>query len=120
MTWSETHRRWQALAEIEALVNASDSDELPWTPAYAAIFGDRDNLAAALRHRWIQTRDAQLDTHVPEDVLEEQRRRLVARNAGVLRALARHDRDRTGSAPVVAVPSYAGPSDLPRTDPIPA
>lgn len=92
MSWTETHRRWQALAEIEALVNASGTDELPWNQEYADIFGDRDGLVAALRYRWKLTRDAQLDLNVPEAVLEEQYRRLQERNAGVLRVLAHYRR----------------------------
>lgn len=88
MGWTETHRRWQALQEIEALANASTTDELPWTDEYADIFGDRATLVAALRHRWDQTRRAQLDTHLPERVLDQQWCRLHERHAGVLRLLA--------------------------------
>ena len=91
MSWTETHRRWQALQEIEALATASAIDELPWNEEYADIFGDRDTLAAALLHRVRQTRRAQLDTHLPEPVLEEQWLRLRARQAGVLRLLERYD-----------------------------
>lgn len=91
MGWTETHRRWQALQEIETLANTAGIDELPWTPEYAEIFGDRDTLAAALQYRWEQTRRAQLDTHLPERVLEEQWRRLQTRHAGVLRLLDRYD-----------------------------
>ena len=90
MSWNQTHRRWQALQEIETLANAG-ADELPWNTEYAELFGDRDGLAAALRYRWELTRDAQLDTHLSETVLEEQRRRLETRNAGVLRLLHRHE-----------------------------
>jgi len=90
MSWTETHRRWQALQEIEALANAG-CDELPWNETYAEIFGDRDALAEALRYRWNLTRAAQLDTHLTEDVLEQQHDRLVQRNAGVLRLLRHHE-----------------------------
>lgn len=90
MSWTETHRRWQALQEIEALASAG-CEELPWNTDYAAIFGDRDGLAAALRYRWNLTRAAQLDTHLSERVLEQQRARLEARNHGVLRMLQRHE-----------------------------
>ena len=92
MTWTETHRRWQALAEIEALVNASNTDELPWNDEYADIFGDRDGLVAALRYRWNLTRNAQLDLNVPEPVLEEQWHRLQRRHAAILRVLEQHRR----------------------------
>ncbi len=96
MGWTETHRRWQALREIEERANASlddgpGLDTLPWTPEYAEIFGDRATLVAALRHRWQQTRRAQLDSHLPEHVLEEQWCRLHTRHAGVLQLLARYD-----------------------------
>src|SRR3954468_13149752 len=91
MGWTETHRRWQALQEIEAWANAGTPDELPWSPDYAEIFGDRDGLITALRSRWEQARRAQLDSHLPERVLEEQWRRLHARHAGVLRLLELHD-----------------------------
>jgi hypothetical protein len=90
MSWTETHRRWQALQEIEALASAG-CEELPWNTEYAEIFGDRDNLAAALRYRLKVTRDAQLDTHLPELIIEEQRMRLVERNAGVVRLLRNHE-----------------------------
>ena len=90
MSWTETHRRWQALQEIEALASAG-CDELPWNTEYAEIFGDRDSLAAALRYRLKLAHDAQLDTHMAEPVIEEQRLRLVERNAGVIRLLRNHD-----------------------------
>lgn len=104
MSWTETHRRWQALQEIDALVSAG-CDELPWNSEYAEIFGDRDGLAATLRHRWNQTRQAQLDTHLPEDVLEQQRDRLTARNAGVLRLLSSYASSGLDLAAPPAVPS---------------
>jgi len=91
MGWTETHRRWQALQEIEALASAGSIDEIPWTDDYAGIFGDRAALVAALRHRWQQTRRAQLDSHLPEHVLEEQWCRLHTRHAGLLRLLERYD-----------------------------
>jgi len=90
MSWTETHRRWQALQEIEALAGAG-CEELPWNNDYAEIFGDRDGLAEALRYRLRIARDAQLDTHLPESVLEQQRVRLVERNAGVVRLLRSHE-----------------------------
>jgi hypothetical protein len=90
MGWTETHRRWNALQEIEARANAGSLDALPWTEEYADLFGDSDRLVAALRSRWEHARRAQLDSHLPEPVLEEQWRRLRARHAGVLRLLERH------------------------------
>lgn len=100
MTWTETHRRWQALAEIETLVNASTSDELPWNAEYAEIFGDRDGLVAALTYRLNLNRDTQLDLTLPEHVLEEQCRRLTERNAGIVRVLAQYREASSAIAPV--------------------
>ncbi|MFL6173641.1 MAG: hypothetical protein ACJ716_12195 [Marmoricola sp.] len=96
MSWTETHRRWQALQEIDALASAG-CEELPWNTEYAEIFGDRDTLAAALRYRLELTRDAQLDTHMSETVLEQQRLRLVERNAGVVRLLRNHEVSTAGA-----------------------
>ena len=90
MGWTETHRRWQALQEIERQANAGALDALPWNDEYAEVFGTPDALAAALRHRWRQTRHAQLDTHLPEETLDAQWHRLHERHAGVLRLLARY------------------------------
>lgn len=98
MGWTDTHRRWNALQDIEARANAGTLDMLPWSPEYADIFGDRDRLAAAVRSRWEQARRAQLDSHLPEHVLEEQWRRLHARHRGVLRLLERYDATRSDEA----------------------
>lgn len=87
MTWAETHRRWQALRTIEEQLSRTGTPELPWTEEYAEIFGDREGLVAALRYRWQLAVNAQLDTHLPEHVLEEQRRRLELRTRGVRRVL---------------------------------
>jgi hypothetical protein len=96
MSWTETHRRWQALREIETMANAGALDALPWTAEHAELFGDPDHLVAALRSRWEQARRAQLDSHLPEHVLEEQWRRLRARHGGVLRLLEEYGAAPTG------------------------
>lgn len=91
MTWSQTHRRWQALRAIEEHLASSEAAELPWHDDYAELFGDRTGLVAALRYRWQLAMDAQLDTHLPEAALEEQRRLLARRARGVRRILAAED-----------------------------
>ena len=87
MTWSETHRRWQAMRAIEEQLTTASEPELPWNDELALLFGDRAGLVAALRYRWQLSVDTQLDTHLPEHVLEENRRRLELRARGVLRLL---------------------------------
>ncbi len=102
MTWTETHRRWQALREVEAQLAVADRPTLPWNDDLAAIFGDRDGLLAALRYRWNLTVSAQLDTHLPERALEEQRRLLAERSRGVLRVLDAHAEEGLGTTHAVA------------------
>ncbi|GAA3671267.1 hypothetical protein GCM10022237_33770 [Nocardioides ginsengisoli] len=107
MTWTETHRRWQALRAVEEQLWAAADPVLPWDDELAAIFGDREGLRAALRYRWRLAVSAQLDTHLPERVLEEQRRRLAERARGVLRvlddeALDKGGRDELGTTHAVA------------------
>ncbi|HWJ67880.1 MAG TPA: hypothetical protein VNT31_14490 [Nocardioides sp.] len=94
MTWSETHRRWQALRAIEEHLAESETAQLPWTEEYADLFGDRTGLVAALRYRWQLAVNAQLDTHLPEQALEEQRQLLARRARGVLRLLEAEDAGR--------------------------
>ncbi len=87
MSWTDTHRRWQAMREIEETLAADPYRELPWRHEYAELFGDRAGLVAALRYRWDLARTTQLDTHLPEAVLEEQEQRLTHRARGILRLL---------------------------------
>ena len=109
MSWTQTHRRWQALQEIEALANAGCT-ELPWNAEYADIFGDPESLIAVLRYRWRLTQSTQLDSHLAESVLEEQRARLEARHAGVLRMVQNHQGE---SAPAQS-PAALRVADAPR------
>jgi hypothetical protein len=106
MTWDETHRRWRALREIETrLAVAADAGRpvrLPWNEEYVELFGDRDGLVAALRYRWRLNRDTQLDTHLSEAALEEQRRRLEHRARGLLLVLDAEGRPEQGGHRVVA------------------
>ena len=87
MSWTDTHRRWRAMREIEELLAAEPDRELPWREEYAELFGDRAGLLAALRYRWNLAQSTQLDPDLPDEVREEQQRRLVRRSRGVLRVL---------------------------------
>ncbi|KQY50983.1 hypothetical protein ASD30_21120 [Nocardioides sp. Root140] len=102
MTWQETHRRWQALREIEESTRLDLSGELPWNDEIALIFGDRDCLVAHLRYRWNLTVEAQLDQDLGPDERVAVLRDLRARHAGVLRILARYpERGATSGGPLV-------------------
>lgn len=92
MTWSETHQRWQALRAVEAAADADPTGALPWKTEYAALFGSRDGLLAALTYRWDVLHQAQLDPSLPEAVLDDRRSGLVREHAGLLRVLRRHAR----------------------------
>ena len=50
MGWTETHRYYAALREVEAALDRGQP--LPWRPGYAEIFGSRDGLLRALSRRW--------------------------------------------------------------------
>jgi hypothetical protein len=101
MTWTETHERHRIIREVVATAAADPTGTLPWRDEYAAHYGDRDGLLFALRHRWERTCEAQLDTHLPEQVLDERYRELHRSNAGVLRILERY------AGGMTAVPSEA-------------
>ena len=90
MTWTETHERYRIIREVEADAMADPTGTLPWRDEYAATFGDREGLLLALRHRWERTCQAQLDTNLPEHVLDERYRELYRSNAAVLRILDRY------------------------------
>lgn len=94
MGWSETHRRWQVLRELESALGGPAAGALPWNEEYAELFGTPEALVAMLRYRWDIAREAQVDPSLPEAVLDEQRQRLTERFAGVRRLLARYDTGR--------------------------
>jgi len=105
MTWEQTHRRWRAMRAIEEQLADQEQPRLPWNDELAELFGDPSGLVTALRYRWQLTLDTQLDTHLPEAVLAEQRAQLEQRGHGVRRALA------------AWAETTAAPSDETDTDP---
>ena len=102
MTWSETKRRWRVMREIEEQLAGDPAAGLPWTEEYAELFGDRAGLVAALRYRWELARNTQLDSHLPEEVVEQQMLRLAERSHGILRVLDAEDRREQGGDRAVA------------------
>lgn len=91
MGWTETHRRWQALREVETELATAAEVRVPWREDYAELFGDPDGLVAMLRYRWQLTCEAQLDPSLNEDVLDAQQRTLASRSTGVRRLLEEYD-----------------------------
>ncbi|HYG94805.1 MAG TPA: hypothetical protein VD859_14590 [Nocardioides sp.] len=91
MTWTETHRRWQAMREIEEQLARDPGAGLPWKKEYDDLFGDRTGLVAALRYRWELSYTTQQDPTLRKPVRDDYLRRLAARSRGVLRLLDRED-----------------------------
>ena len=95
MTWSETTRRQRTLREVLAVIEQRRDGRLPWHEDWAEVFGDRQGLLHALRHRWRMQREAQLDPGLDDLALAQARRRLQEQNAGLIAVLARHQDRRT-------------------------
>jgi hypothetical protein len=91
MSWTETHRRWGALHDIDERATRRGVSELPWNQEYAEIFGDRETLVEALRYRWALAVQAQLDSDDSSADLEARRRELARRYRGTLHILRRWD-----------------------------
>ena len=87
MSWTETHERFRIIREVVEAAEADPTGTLPWREEYADLFGDRDGLVTALRHRWQRTCEAQLDPNLSEEQMKDHHRRLLAQNAAVLRVL---------------------------------
>lgn len=87
MTWTETHERYRIIREVVAAAEAEPTGKLPWRPEYAEVFGTPDNLVAALRQRWQRTCEAQLESHLSDEELQERHRKLLGDHAAVLRIL---------------------------------
>ena len=90
MTWSETHRYYDALSEIEADLDRTGDGLLPWRAEYAAIFGDPAGLLLALRHRWDVLVQAQVEQpRDPSGRFSKELLTLAALHPGLMAALAR-------------------------------
>lgn len=75
MTWEQTHRRMDALAEAEAELKVIP-DQVPWRPGFEELFGTPDGLAEALRYRWRLRLQAHLDPDLGDSLREEALARL--------------------------------------------
>lgn len=91
MTWSETHRRLDALRAIEAELDRRRDGRLPWSPKYAGIFGDRHRLLLELRYRWWLLVTAQVEKPFdPSGRPSAEHRALAQRHPGLVAVLRRH------------------------------
>jgi hypothetical protein len=83
VSWTDTHRYYEALRAIEAELDRTDG-VLSWRPEYHGVFGDRGGLVRAIERRWRLLVQAQAQD-VPL-------RELVASHPGLIAALSREYR----------------------------
>lgn len=93
MSWTETHRFYDALHTIEADLDDGDDGVVAWRPEYGEIFGEPARLALVLRTRWDTMVDAQVERYYADDGRpSDELLSLAANHRGLLRAVARSDR----------------------------
>lgn len=91
MSWTETHRYYQALRVVEAELDRS-ADGLPaWRPEYCPVFGSPAGLRLALSRRWLMLVEVQVDTVYSDGRPSRQLRDLAAAHHGLLLAVVRDD-----------------------------
>jgi hypothetical protein len=90
MSWTETHERYRIIREVVTAAETDETGALPWREEYAAAFGTPDGLVTALRQRWQRTCEAQLESHLSDEELQERHRKLLTEHAAVLRVLDRY------------------------------
>lgn len=90
MSWNETHRRSQALRDVEAAL-AHDPTTLPWREEYAALFGDPAGLRAFARYRWLLRLRAQHDSFLGDDALDDRHAALAAARVGLAATAPRRE-----------------------------
>lgn len=90
MTWEDTHRRMDALREVEAELERTRNGTLPWRPEYKDLFGDVHGLLDALKNRWALMLAAQVDAvYDASGKPTEAVRALAAQHQGLLKVIAR-------------------------------
>ena len=92
MGWTETHRYYAALREVETALDRGEP--LPWRPGYREIFGDRDGLLLALSRRWRVLVEAWDDGDPWPAAIGE----LVRAHSGLVAALRRYGYVHHGAA----------------------
>lgn len=90
MTWTETNRRQEVLREVREIADARRDGVLPWSDAYADVYAGPDDLVRDLAYRWRVQVEAQVDTNLDEDALEDRWADLHRLYGGVLRILDAH------------------------------
>ena len=88
MTWQETHARTRIIREVEAAAAVDMTGALPWREEWVPFFGSPEGLLTALRSRWNQLREAELDVRTTgEDDLNDTLVQLRRTQAGILAIL---------------------------------
>ena len=88
MTWQETHARTRIIREVEAAAAVDMTGALPWREEWVPFFGSPEGLLTALRSRWNQLCEAQLDVRTTgEDDLNDTLVQLRRTQAGILAIL---------------------------------
>ena len=104
MTWQETQARTRIIREVEAAAAVDMTGALPWREEWAPYFGSPDGLLTALRARWNQLCEAQLDVRAGEDAFADSLTRLRRTQAGILAILLKASETEVGAgAEVVAL-----------------
>lgn len=88
MTWQETHARTRIIREVEAAAAVDMTGALPWREEWVPFFGSPAGLLTALRSRWNQMCEAQLDVRTTgEDEFNDTLVQLRRTQAGILAIL---------------------------------
>ena len=90
MTWQETHARTRIIREVEAAAAVDMTGALPWREEWVPFFGSPEGLLTALRSRWNQMCEAQLDVRTTgEDAFNDTLVQLRRTQAGIHAILKR-------------------------------
>ncbi len=90
MSWSDTHRYYRTLREIETALDRDRDGVVRWHPGYAAIFGSPAGLHLALQRRWRLLLEAQVEVLLDDGGRPaRQVREVAAAHPGLLRYVAR-------------------------------
>ncbi len=115
MTWQETHARTRIIREVEAAAAVDMTGALPWREEWVPYFGSPEGLLTALRARWNQLCEAQLDVRTTgEDAFNDTLVRLRRTQAGILAILQKASETEAGAGAEVLALTGASMVAAPR------